>query len=198
MRAALVAVLLTLAGPAAAQVMDSSHVRPGGDLVLEQSIVVPAAPARVWEAFTTSEGFASWAAPVARVDFRLGGLIETTYDPDAAIGSEGTIANEILAYVPERMLAFRNVRTPPGVPFDGAVFRKLHTVVLLEPVAGGRTKVTIVQPGHGSEGAAKGVYDFFAAGNRFSLEKLKERFDKGPVDWRATSQDIQSLQKEGR
>ena len=158
-------------------VMDTSYVSAGGERVLEQSIVIDAPIGKVWDAFTTTTGFRSWAAPVAEVDFRLGGIIESAYDRNGRIGAPGNIKNEIVAYVPHRMLAIRNVQAPPNTPFDAATFQKVHTVNLFEPLTATRTRVTVTQPGFGSGAAYEGVYKFFAAGNRWSLEQLKKSLE---------------------
>jgi uncharacterized protein YndB with AHSA1/START domain len=147
-----------------------------GERALRQSIVVQGSTGEVWRAWTTTEGFSSWAAPVARVDFRLGGIIEASYDPKRAIGAPGNIRNEIVAYVPERMLAIRNVQAPPNVPFDTAVFQSLHTVVLLEPVGERATRVTSWQPGYRDGSAYDGVLAFFERGNAASLIALRDYF----------------------
>jgi uncharacterized protein YndB with AHSA1/START domain len=173
---ALALTAVILATPASAQVIDTSSTH-GAERLLHQSVVVAASPAQVWKAFTTAEGFTAWAVPKARIDLRLGGLIESTYDASSEIGGPTTIANEIVAFVPERVLAFRNVRAPANVPFDAATFNKLHTVILIDPLPDGRSRVSAVQPGHGASGAAKGVYDFFAAGNRYTLEQLKAHLE---------------------
>ena len=47
-------------------VTNSSFVEPSGDRSLQLSIDVPAPQQAVFDAFTTSEGFRSWAAPVAQ------------------------------------------------------------------------------------------------------------------------------------
>lgn len=161
---------------AASPVTDSSYVSVGGERVLEQSVIVEAPVARVWDAFTTTEGFRSWAAPVAAVDFRLGGIIEAAYDRNGRIGAPGNIRNEIVAYVPHRMLAIRNVQAPPNTPFDAATFQRVHTVNLFEPLSPTRTRITVTQPGFGAGASYDGVYTFFAAGNRWSLEQLKRRW----------------------
>ena len=70
---------LTLA-LAAASVTNTSWETADGGHVLRHEAVVPAPPDAVREALSTSAGWASWAVPVARVDFRLGGRIETSYD----------------------------------------------------------------------------------------------------------------------
>src|SRR5262245_18353257 len=108
---------IVLAAEAESPVTDTSWTEPNGQRVLEQRVVVAAAPARVWEAFATADGFISWAVPQAKVDFRLGGLIETTYDVNGELGGPGTIQNQITAFVPGQMLAFRNVRAPENAAF---------------------------------------------------------------------------------
>ncbi|MEO8753825.1 MAG: SRPBCC domain-containing protein [Casimicrobiaceae bacterium] len=163
-----------------ADVQDQSFLAADGTKVLQQSIVVPAGTAEVWNAFTTSEGFASWAAPVAAVDFRLGGSIESAYDPQGKIGAPGNIRNEIVAFVPQRMLAIRNTQAPPSTAFDTPTFQQLHTVIFLEPVTAATTLVTIVQPGFGKGEKYDGVYAFFARGNAWSLQQLAKRFAEGP------------------
>lgn len=168
--------------PPAYPVDDQSHVAPDGSRVLQQSITVPAGAADVWKAFTTSEGFASWAAPVAFVDFRLGGVIETTYDPQGKIGAPGNIRNEIVAFVPGKMLAIRNTQAPPVTAFDVPTFQSLHTVIFLEPAGTSATRVTIVQPGYGAGEKLDGVYTHFARGNAWSLQQLAKRFAEGPAN----------------
>ncbi len=158
-------------------VMDTSYVSAGGERVLEQSIVINAPLGEVWDAFTTTAGFRSWAAPVASVDFRLGGIMEAAYDRNGQIGAPGNIKNEIVAYVPHRMLAIRDVQAPLNTPFDAATFQRVHTVNLFEPLTATRTRVTVTQPGFGSGVAYEGVYKFFAAGNRWSLEQLKKSLE---------------------
>jgi hypothetical protein len=167
----------------AAKARNESRTESDGSRTLQQSIELPGVTLEhAWAAFTTSEGFRSWAAPIAAVDFRLGGFIEASYDPARAIGSPGNIRNEIVAFVPLRMLAFRNRETPPDPPFDGPTFQSLHTVVLLEPT-GTATRVTIIQPGYRAGEPWDTVYRHFERGNAWSLEQLRRRFVQGPVDW---------------
>jgi uncharacterized protein YndB with AHSA1/START domain len=186
LRACLVAAGLGCAGPVFAQsaVVDGSRTEVDGSRTMDLSIEVPAAVPEVWAALTTADGWRSWAAPVAQMDFRLGGIIETIYDPAARAGAPGNIRNEIVAFVPQRMLAIRNVQAPPKTAFDVPTFQSLHTVVLVEPVTPARTRVSVVQPGYRSGEPWDTVYKHFAWGNAFTLEQLKTRFEQGPVDWK--------------
>jgi uncharacterized protein YndB with AHSA1/START domain len=179
--------LLCVVMPAAAAapaVEDTSHTAADGTRTLQQSIVVAAPAAQVWTALTTSEGWRGWAAPVAAVDFRLGGIIETSYNPTATPGSPGNIRNEIVAYAPPRMFAIRNVQAPPRTSFDVPTFQSLHTVVFVDPVSETSTRVSFTQPGYRPGEPFDTVYKHFAAGNAWTLEQLKNRFEHGPVDWK--------------
>ena len=50
-------------------------------------------------------------------------------------------------------------------------------VVLTLPIA-----VHAAEPGSGA--GFDGLYNFFAKGNPWSLGKLAERFETGPIDWK--------------
>ena len=169
---------------AAQAVVDGSRIEADGTRTMELSIEVPAAAADVWKALTTTDGWRSWAAPVAHVDFRLGGIIETSYDAAALAGAPGNIRNEVLAFVPQRMFAIRNVQAPPRTAFDVPTFQSLHTVILVEPMTPARTRVSFVQPGYRAGEPWDTVYKHFAWGNAWTLEQLKSRFVAGPIDWK--------------
>jgi len=187
--AALVAIL-AVASVRAAQpedVRDTSYVAPNGERVLELAIDVPAPVRDVWNAFATSAGFASWAAPVAHVDLRDGGMIESSYDRAAQIGAPGNIRNAIVLVVPERLIVMRNVQAPPKTSFDVPTFQKLHTFVTLTPTGPAATRVTLQNPGYRDGPSYDGVYAAFKGGNTWTLMKLRERFETGPVDWNAAA-----------
>lgn len=169
--------------PAQSAVENLSSVQPDGTRILEQRVLVSAPAAAVWDAWTTSEGFRSWVAPVAAVDFRRGGWMEATYDFAGKVGDPRNIRNEILAFAPGRMFAIRNVQAPPNAPFDAAVFQTLHTVVFVEATGPTQTLVTIVMPGVGKGAAFDGVYKHFEWGNAYTLDALRKRFVDGPTDW---------------
>ena len=169
--------------PLPAGVTESSYVLPDGERVMELSIEVPAGAPEVWDAWTTAEGFQSWASPFAVVDFRAGGSIESSYDPRAKAGDRNNIRNEIVAFVPRRLFIIRNVQAPEKVPFDAPTFMKTQTAVTLAPVGEKATRVTVTNSGYREGANWDGVYDFFRAGNAWTLSQLRQRFEKGPTDW---------------
>jgi uncharacterized protein YndB with AHSA1/START domain len=177
--------------PAPSPVTTVLTAEADGTSTLDQRVVVNAPLAEVWQALTTSEGWRSWAAPFAVLDFRIGGVIETSYRMDAQAGAPENVRNQVLAYLPQRMFAIRNVQAPPKAPFDVPTFQSLHTVVLLEPVTERSTRVAFVQPGYRSGEPYDTVLKHFRWGNGWTLEQLKKRFDTGPVDWARLAAEAQ-------
>lgn len=151
-------------------------------LTMVHSVEIGASPARAWAAISTADGWKQWAVPVAFADFRIGGDIETSYDPSAVRGSPANIRNRILAFVPGRMLAIQAVQAPPGFPHPEALAR-LWTVIEIEPLDGDRSRVILTSPGYDRSPAHTRLLGFFRYGNRESLKNLKESLEKGPIDW---------------
>jgi len=148
------------------------------DRTLVNEAVINAPVADVWNAFTTNEGFASWAVAQADIDLRIGGEMRTHYDPNGVIGDKGTIVNQVLAFEPQRMLTIRNVKAPEKFPFFEQ-FSKTWTVIHFEPIDDlrDRTRVRIVGLGFGDGAEWNDVYNFFKAGNQQTLDELRKKFE---------------------
>ena len=158
-------------------VVDSSFRALNGERVMEMAVEVPASLDAVWQAFTTAEGFESWAVKRARVDLRVGGEFETSYDPKAQFGAPGNIRNRIEALVPQRLLVIRNVQAPPVTAFDVPTFQTLQTVIHFHPLSDRLTRVVLQSPGFGEGDKFESVWRHFQMGNRWTLAKLRERFE---------------------
>jgi uncharacterized protein YndB with AHSA1/START domain len=163
-------------------VANSSFVEPDGDRSLQLSIDVPAGQQAVFDAFTTSEGFRSWAAPVARVDLRIGGEIEASYDAAAKLGQPDNIRNQIVAYVAPRLLVIRNIQAPPAFA-DPELFRKTVTTIELVRLDAAHTRVILTNSGYGAGPGFDRIYRHFEWGNAYTLAELRRRFERGPADW---------------
>lgn len=184
MRIAIAALALTIATPVVTSdaVSMSERIEADGSRTLSHEIVLDSPPDRVWWALATADGWKSWAVPIAFMDFRLGGDIETSYDPTATQGDPKNIKNRILAYVPGRMLAFQAVQAPPGFPHP-EILPSLWSVAEIEPAGKGRTRLRLSGFGYARTAAHDRLYGFFKTGNATSLESLRESLEKGPVDW---------------
>ncbi len=161
-------------------VSNTSYVDAAGQKALQLSMDVPAPPHAVFQAFTTADGFKSWAVAVARIDLRTGGEIESSYDPKAAIGDPDNIRNQIVTFIPDHLLVIRNIQAPKGFAGQGE-FQKTVTVVEFDPIAGG-TRVRLTNTGYGAGPEAQTVYGHFEWGNAYTLAELRKRFEKGPID----------------
>jgi uncharacterized protein YndB with AHSA1/START domain len=145
------------------------------------AVVIDAPAAEVWPLIATSEGWRSWAAPVAEVDLRVGGEIETSYDRNARIGGPGNIHNRIVSFEPNRSLVIQIAQAPPGFPHAEEA-RNLSTALELEP-RGSRTLVRVRMSGFREGEAYDALFRFFDAGNAYTLNKLVERIENGPTNW---------------
>lgn len=180
------AALLCLAPlTAAAASKDTSFRDAVGNRVQQLQLDVDASVAKVWWALTTSEGFQTWAAPVAHVTLGNDGMIEASYRMTAKIGDPDNIKNRIVAYVPERLLVLRNVHAPKGVPFSAEAFNQIRTVIELQDLGGGRTRVIESGVGYGEGKDFDSVYAHFRSGNAEEFDLLAKSLTKGPIDWKA-------------
>ncbi|MBP6010914.1 MAG: SRPBCC family protein [Alphaproteobacteria bacterium] len=185
----LFAALFVLTNPLAVQAADAvketSYVA-NGSRVLRHEVVVAASAADAWSAFTTVDGWRSWAAPyvtLSTTQLAVDAELESSYDLNAKPNDERNIRQRVLAYIPERMFAFRTVQSPKDFPFPEEV-RQVFSVVEFESLGAKRTRVSLSMIGYGSGARFDGLYGFFSKGNPWSLAKLVERFETGPVDWK--------------
>jgi len=152
----------------------------GPDRVLEKKATVDASIGPVWEAWTTEEGIKSFFAPACNVDIRVDGPFEILFDPGAEPGKRGAEGCRILAFQPEKMLAF-TWNAPPHL----AEARKqwTHVVVWFEEAGPGSTSITIRHDGWGEGCEWDQAFEYFDRAWETVLRWLRHRFDTGPVDW---------------
>ncbi|HZG46181.1 MAG TPA: SRPBCC domain-containing protein, partial [Allosphingosinicella sp.] len=98
-------------------------------------------------------------------------------------GDPRHIRQRFLRRVPNRLIAWRTIQTPPGFP-HAAEYQRVTTRVELEP-AGSGTRVRLSGIGYPAGAAGDALLGFFREGNRSTLEQLRARFVTGPVDWAA-------------
>ncbi len=180
---ALVACCLLRAPHGHAQhVRTTSYRAPDGSRVLQHQVMLPASREEVWQAFTTTDGLKAWAVPVAHADFRVGGIWETTYDLHGKIGAEGNIQNRYLGFIPNRLLLFQTVAAPPRFPHR-ELLADIVTAAEIDSLAPRESRLTLTMVGYRDGVGYDVLYRHFDAGNKWSLEKLRQRFLTGPVDW---------------
>jgi hypothetical protein len=182
------AVLCIWSGSACAadfpNVRDASVTEANGSRALKLSIDIDAPAGAIWKLLSSSEGWKSWAVPVAWVDFKIDGMIETSYSANALRGQPGNIKNAIVAYAPERLLVIRNVQAPAN--FENAEeFGKTITVIEIQSLSSGRSRVELDGVGFLATPAFDSLLKKFKFGDSWTLEHLKLAAEHGPIDWAA-------------
>jgi uncharacterized protein YndB with AHSA1/START domain len=130
---------------------------------LVHECILKAPPAEVWKVWSSGEGFKALGVAKAEVDLRVGGLIRSHYKPDGVLGDDGTIQNEIIAFEPERMIAFRIQKPPKGFPFSQA-FKSTWSVVTMTDLGDGRTHLRLAGLGYGADEESQAMRRFFEPG----------------------------------
>ena len=152
-----------------------------GDRVLRAEVEVAAPVDSVWAAWTTEAGVRSFFAPGGRIEPKVDGAYEIWFMPDAPVGQRGGDFLRVLAFEPNRRLAF-TWNAPPSLPHARA--QRTMVVVELEPAGDRRTRVRFTHQGWGEGKEWDAAFDYFAnAWNVQVLPFLKDRFEHGPVDW---------------
>ena len=130
-------------------VVDSSFVEANGDRTLQLSVVVPASAKDAYAAFATTEGWKTWAVPFAVGETRVGAVMETAYRLDAKAGDRANIRNQFIAWLPDRLLVFRNVQAPPDFR-HADLFAKVVSIVEFESLGPASTRVVMSGVGYGA------------------------------------------------
>jgi|JI10StandDraft_1071094.scaffolds.fasta_scaffold16725_7 uncharacterized protein YndB with AHSA1/START domain len=160
---------------------DTSFAMPDGSRAIQLSAWLSAPPAEVYRTIATPEGWKTWAVPVAFGEARIGGIMETSYDPAAKPGDAGNIQQQFIALIPDRLVVFRTIKTPAGFP-NADLYMKTIAIMELAP-AGSGTRLTFTHEGFGKEPGFDQLYGFFLEGDAQTLEQLRKRFETGPIDF---------------
>ncbi|MBX3402844.1 MAG: SRPBCC domain-containing protein [Phycisphaeraceae bacterium] len=152
--------------------------------------VINAPIAEVWKGISTAEGYKMWGVAQCEFDLRIGGKIRTHYDPKGTLGDEGTIEQEVLAFEPERMLAFRVSKPPTGFPFKEA-WKSTWSVITLTDLGDNRTHMRLAGLGYTADAESQAMRKFFLSGNEWSIKRAQTHFDSSarPPSGPAHAQD---------
>jgi uncharacterized protein YndB with AHSA1/START domain len=167
------------------KIEDTSFRDADGHRVQQLNVIIDAPVKDVWNAFVTDAGFERWAVPVAHITLGNGGMMESSYSLSSKIGDPDNIRNEIVAYLPERLLVIHNVHVPMGAPFDPVLIGNIRTIMQFEDLGDGRTRVTESGVGYGEGPGYDSMYAHFRSGNAEEFTSLAQSFHTGPVDWKA-------------
>lgn len=150
-----------------------------GERILVQTLRAKASVEAAWTAHTTDAGYASWAAPQAKVDLRVGGSIQSRYDTAGKIGDPGTNTLTIINYVPNEVLTLRAAPAPTWPEFLKKDADNLSNVVLFRQLDDGIVEVVSYGIGYRDAPEYDQLLSFFSKANEGLLKKLKGVLEKG-------------------
>lgn len=154
-----------------------------GERVLRAEVVVNGPIGEVWRSWTTSDGARTFFAPDAWIEPRVDGAYELYFRPEAPAGLRGSEGMRILAFEPEKRLAY-TWNAPPEIPEIRG--QRTQVIVELEALGAARTRVRLTHLGWGHGEAWDRAYAYFdRAWGAIVLPRLVARFASGPIDWSA-------------
>ncbi|MFN0136182.1 MAG: SRPBCC family protein [Phycisphaerae bacterium] len=166
---------------------DAPSAATDDESVLRWEQVVDATLDEAWDAFTREDDIEDWMVPICKVDLRVGGTIQTNYNRDMGVGGPGTITHHILAFEPKRMLSMR-FTAPANAPV-AKVAEAAWGVTRFNPISATQTLITYSSCGWGKGEDWDKARAFFEKGNKYTFDKLAERFAKRRARQRAVSNE---------
>ena len=157
-------------------VVDTSFTTPDGARDLQQSVIIDAPVAVLWKSFTDPAEFKRWNSPVSAIDMRVGGSLEASYNPKAAIGDPNNIKHRVITFLPQKLIVFQNIQAPHELP-GAEAFQRTVIIVQFEPLGPARTRVTLSCTGWANDPASDRLYRFFEADNAEELETWKHVYE---------------------
>jgi len=142
------------------------------ELVLIQELTVKSPIDSVWKAYTTKEGWESWAVPIAEVDLKVGGFIKTNYNKLGKIGDSTTIVTHIVNYVPRRLITLQAEITDNFPEFMKKEAKDFYNVIYFDELENGSTSMKSFGIGYKSTPKYLALMRYFIPANEKMLIKL--------------------------
>lgn len=163
-------------------IMNRSFVSENGERFLRFEMEVDTPITEVWKAIATEEGIKTWMAPVAKLDLKIGGTVQTNYNKNSKIGDEGTIALGIINYIPNEMLIYKITLNDVFPEKCRKEDKNLQEIIQLTPLTKNKTKVISTMVGWGTGEEWDKTYSFFEKGNKWSYQEFIKRFKNGKAE----------------
>ena len=150
-----------------------------GDVFLIQKVMIDAPLAKCWAAYTTTQGWQNWVAPVAQVELEIGGTIKTNYRPEGSVDDDDTVVLKVVNYVPERILTLQANVTENFPEIMKADAERLFNVIEFERIDDEQTRVTSYGIGYKDTPEYQRLLKFFVTANEGTYEKLIAYVERG-------------------
>ena len=175
-------VLTGLADEANRPIQSTVKTETNGDIFLIQEVTMNAPVKKVWAAYTTADGWESWATPVASVDLNIGGTIRTNYRKDGKTTDDDAIVLHIINYVPERVLTLQ-AELGPHFPAALTVREKqMYNLITFHSLGENRSKIVSYGIGYKDTPEMQKLLKFFVSGNEQTYERLIKYVETGEAN----------------
>lgn len=174
--------IVTATGLMADEPAKSTKSEKKGERVIAKEVIVDAPRARVWHAWTTEEGIASFFSPDCKIELTIGGPYELYMgmkEPDEA-GYRGSEGCKVLSYIPMEMVSFE-WSFPPKVMSLRKAKVKTHVVLRFDDAGPGKTRVRFWHAGWKDGKDWDEGYAYFDKAWGNVLNQLKQKY-KGEGD----------------
>lgn len=164
--------------PSAAKATGTEAGAPLSERILRKELVVHATPLQVWNAWTTTDGLASFFAPESNIELRPGGAYELFMggrDARDERGKSGTQGCKLLSFVPHEMLSVE-WNFPPAVPTLRNSDAKTHVVLNFDDLGDGRVRVRFAQLGWQDGEDWQQGYAYFDKAWSWVFAQLEKKF----------------------
>ncbi len=148
-----------------------------GDVFMIQTIHTTASIDKVWEAYTTEKAWKQWVAPVVKMDFKIGGKIQSNYRPDGKITDPDTIQINIINYVPKKVITYQAVAAEHWPKALKDQEKRMYNIVTFEETKTG-TKMVSYGTGYTNSPEMQNLLKFFVSANEMTFKKLIQYLEK--------------------
>ncbi|MBU2677698.1 MAG: SRPBCC domain-containing protein [Gammaproteobacteria bacterium] len=144
--------------------------------ILEKEVSIRAPLHAVWNAWTTEEGLA-FLSPKSNIELRIDGPYEWFLDnePDEQ-GKRGGEGSHVLAFLPQKMIAF-SWTFPPAVAELRNADERTQVVVLFEESNDGAVQVSLHAHGWQDGEPWQRGWDYFDSAWGFVLDAMKQHLE---------------------
>ena len=144
--------------------------------MLEKEVSIRAPLDAVWNAWTTNEGLA-FLSPESNIELRIGGPYEwfLAGEPDAN-GKRGGEGSHVLAFLPQKMIAF-SWTFPPDVPELRNADERTQVVLLFDESSDGFVHVRLYAHGWQDGEPWQRGWAYFDKAWGFVLDAMKQHLE---------------------
>lgn len=168
-------VLINQRKRSAPETVSSAHYQTvSGERVLRHAVDLALPLEKTWDLFALSSGgFKPFLAPIADIQYTLGGVLESGQD-HRYTDTPDHLLFEVTGYLPGELIVMRILNTPLGFPHP-EIAKRLVIIIQLTALSSHKTRVAYSMVGWREGGVWNDFYDFFDYTNQLLLKNISEQ-----------------------